>query len=336
MTYWLYPPTPTRSHRTVAGTALLVLFALGLTLATPVAAAGTVANASAQAVRIGILGGTHDIAASPTPTTAANSGHDSSRPVTAHPAISLLTGQKFLQAGVLAEVAQAGRTGSSYGCAGIASAHAIVRVGPGGTTCTATHAAGSGVTLDLKKIPALGPVLAPIARLRLRADAIVSYATDVNGTVTRTASVAHASLRVCLLSCAGGVIVVPISIASAPNQDLLAAIVDALVGHGGLSTLVSLLSRAVAPLLSITSNYQTQSHGVFTVTAVHLALLNGAGASADLARVTCGPNAPRGGGGLFHAAGLPLAIAVTALLALIGYLGYRRARRRHAGQPSTV
>jgi hypothetical protein len=105
-------------HRWLSRFTLMALAVTGAgVIATNAGAATTVSQAMAQAANIS-LGGGNVISASNPPTSATSDG-TSSVVNSNTPAASQLSGQSFLSAGALSEVASAYATGTSFACAGI-------------------------------------------------------------------------------------------------------------------------------------------------------------------------------------------------------------------------
>ena len=296
--------------------------AVGLVLATSTgaSAAAPVSQSTAQAVHASIAG-LLNVNVSSSPTAASNDGTQSNADQTASPLVSLLGTQSLLGAGALKEVAEANTDGSSYGCAGVVSPGAGIQVGATGQTCTATGNGTGGVTLDLGQLPGLGG-LATLAGgdIKITIDAVVANGyRSGTGTPVLGASVAGITAQL------GTGAPVTIPIGSAPNQDLLGAVLGALAPQlGAVGTLVS---RLLSGVVSLTTNYQPTG-GVPTVTGLHLALLGSTGV-VDLATVTVGPNVAVAPVDAFSFASLPLVLTALAVLIALGFLiraGIRRVR----------
>jgi hypothetical protein len=270
--------------------------------AVPVAPAGgtaAAAHGSAQAVNLALATGALTLQVSADGGTKAdNDGTGSIYPVTNSPDTALLSGQSFLGAGALREVAEADIDGSSYGCAGVLSPGGALEVGDQGKTCNATAQGTDGVTIDLAQIPGVGGLLATLASVSLTADSLLAHAYDEGIAGTQQGGAAIQGLRV-NVALVGGVLPafsVPVTVPAGPNQPLLPAIVDALTNYGGdplglLNPLITLLNTTISGVVDLTANYQDSAGGVLTVSALHVALLSDALATADLAKATVGPNA---------------------------------------------
>lgn len=311
----------------------------------PALAADTVSQATAQAVNLNLLSGALTVAVSNPPTSATNDGTGSNDEVHAQPLVSALNQQKLLQAGALAETAEANQDGSSYGCAGIVGPGGQVQVGDHGKTCTPTGNTTGGVTIDLGQLPGvstLDTLLAPlgISTIKITIDAITAHGYEMGtdpAVLGATIANVHAHL--------GNIADVPVNIGSEPNQDLLAAVL------GALSPKLGLVGKAVSDLLrgvvELKTNYQPEGTGGSAMSAfgvlaapkaagtdpsvsgLHISLLNNAGAEADLAKVTVGPNAPTGEVDAFSFQNLPLIFGGIAALIALGYgirFGVRRVR----------
>jgi hypothetical protein len=263
--------------------------------ATPAAATDSAAHASAQAVNLALADGELTLGVSPDGGTKAdNDGNDPVYPVKNTPLVSQLQGQSFLTAGSLSELAEADIDGSSYACAGIGAPGAGVAAGDQGQTCTLTGSSTDGVGIDLAQIPGVGTLLSPIASVTLTAGALLANAYDDNGQ-HGTGSISDLKVNVALL---GGLLPpfsVPVTVPAGVNQPLLPAIVDALSNYAGdplnlLDPLITLLTNTISAVATLTVNYQDTAGGVLTVSALHVSLLGDAVGSADLAKVTVGPN----------------------------------------------
>ena len=125
-----------------------------------------------------------------------------------------------------------------------------------------------------------------------------------------------------------------------PNQDLLGAVLGAIAPKLGL--LGTAVSNLIKGVVSLTTNYQPDSSaasgivkakaavpGDPSVSGLHISLLNDAGAVADLAKVTVGPNAPAAPTDAFSFANLPIIFGGIAALIALGFgvrFGARRVR----------
>jgi hypothetical protein len=86
-------------------------------------------------------------------------------------------------------------------------------------------------------------------------------------------------------------VTIPLNLGSTLTSptDIVKAITTAIAGNSGLSAIASTLQSALAPVLTLTGDYQSTSGGVFSVSALHISVLSGAG-TADLALSRVGPN----------------------------------------------
>jgi hypothetical protein len=310
---------------TAAAGALLFAFTV------PGSADEHVSQSTAQAVNLKLAQGALTLAVSNPATSATSDGAATDGPNQAQPAISLLDGQSFLGAGALGEVAEANKDGSSYACSGVVSPGGQIQVGDGGNSCTVTGNGSGGVTLDLSKIPGLGGALSGVASMTLSADALTAHAYQ-NGTdpATGGASIAGLKLHVKLL---GGLteIVLPVDVPSGVNANLLTEVINAITGSSQLSLVADQISNALSGVVQMTSNWQQPiGDPGLEVSALHISLVNDQAATADLAHVTVGPNAPQAPTPVFSSQSLPLVLAV---IALVG-LGVVLIRRRLVAAPS--
>lgn len=294
--------------------------AVGLVLASTsgASAAPPVSQATAQAVHATVAGLLNVDVSNP-PTAADNDGTQTNTAVAASPLVSLLGTESFLGAGALKEVAEANTDGSSYGCAGVVSPGGGIQVGATGQTCSATGNGAGGVTIDLGAVPGLG-TLSTLAGgdIKITVDAITANGY-VKGTATPTldASVANVFAQI------GTGAKIPVNIGSAPNQDLLAAVLSALNPQLGLAG--TAVSNLLTSVVSLKTNFQPNDH---TVTGLHVALLGTTGI-VDLATVTVGPNVAVAPVDAFSFASLPLILGGIAVLIALGLAvrtGIRRVR----------
>ncbi len=263
------------------------------------AATGPASQATAQVANINLLNGTAAVDVPSSPTSATNDGTDSNAPVVGNPLLSALSGEHFLTAGALADEAEANSDGTSYGCAGLVSPNGGIQVGSKGDSCSATGTNTGGVTVNISTIPGIGSALSSIADVKVTLNSMVAFAHDTAGsTPTGLATLAGAKVSVKLLSGLLPTITVPLTLSGSPNENLLTAIVNSLTSFlsanpldVALDPVISALSDSLKPILSLETNYQkTTPSGAFEVSALHIALLKDAGAVANLAEVTVGPN----------------------------------------------
>lgn len=318
-----------RSTRTlVAGGLVLATTALVATSGSPASAAAPVSQASAQAVNLNLASGALTLALSNPPTTATNDGTQSNAVVNASPLISLLSGESFLEAGALKEAAEANQDGSSYACAGVASPGGDIQIGDNGQTCTATGSGTGGVTIDLGALPGLGGLVTTAGGdIKITVDALTAHGY-VSGSGPATLDASVANIRVQL----GSATPIPVTISADPNQDLLGAVLTALAPSlGALGTAVSNLIKGV---VSLTTNYQPapepNASGTYSVSALHVALLGGGLATADLAHVTVGPNVPSAAVDAFSFQNLPIVLAGLLLVIGLGFAVRKAVRRVRA------
>jgi hypothetical protein len=334
---------------------------IGLGFAAPAVAAGpSVATATAQAVNINLLSSAIDIAISNPATTATNDGSEPEDLKTGTPLISLLPNQGLLAAGALAETADAQADGTSYACAGVVSPGGGIQVGDGGNSCSVTGNGTGGVTLDLSKIPGVSGLLSSIATVTVSFDSLTARAVapgvpagqtvQASGDAQIVGATVH--VEVLPLPIVGGITLdLPLALDGSVDENLLTAIVDSLTANGSplLSGLIDTLSDGVAGVVSITVNHQAvitpaDSGGIqplvavpdgqaFQVSALHLSLLSDAGATADIASVTVGPNVA--GAPLVSSDELPIVIGGAGIIAMLA-LGVWAFRRRRVAAPSAI
>jgi hypothetical protein len=73
------------------------------------------------------------------------------------------------------------------------------------------------------------------------------------------------------------------------STDVLKAITTAIGSSPAVASLATPLQTALAPVLALTGDYQSNSNGVLAVSALHINVLSGTG-TGDLALSTVGPN----------------------------------------------
>ncbi|MEO6020993.1 MAG: hypothetical protein ABIP45_12170 [Knoellia sp.] len=219
------------------------------------------------------------------------------------PLISVLNGQSVLTAGALGEVAVANNDGTSKACSGVTGQGGTVNVGDP-TNCTTPGT--SPVVLNLANVVG-------VVSVRIEAEAITSTCVGAaNGTNTGTAKLVGAHL----------IVDQPLLL---PDFDIA---LDTTVAPN--TKLLSLLSPAVqallSPLVDVTLNKQVTSAGTLSVTAIDVAVIANALASAQIANVTCGPAADLALVPAVPFAGIPVALGTLAIIG--GGMALTTKRRR--------
>ncbi len=153
---------PTHLRRSVRWGTTLAAAGLALLATGPAFAAGIVSQAGANAAELSVAGNTNGTGV----VTATNDGKQETRSGETAPQIGLLKNQRLLDAGVAAQEATAGRTGTSAACAGLAGpGGSIAQIGD--TAClTPGDQVGLSLTnLDLSQTLVVDPqsALAPLA-----------------------------------------------------------------------------------------------------------------------------------------------------------------------------
>ncbi|MDQ6840054.1 MAG: hypothetical protein M3137_17420 [Actinomycetota bacterium] len=349
-------PASLRRFAAVASTAAVLV--MGVT--TPAFAANPIiSQATAQAVNLNLLNGTANLALSNPPTKSVNTGAPPSINTRNAAALSLLNGDNFLTAGALSEDTEADTGGISFACAGTVAPGGTVEVGTQHPNCTRTGNGAGGLTIDLSQVPGLGAPLSGLADVTLNLNGVTAQASEKPGSGatevdTGSGGVTSGSVTVTL----AGVTIVnkqPLNIPATANSNLLTSVVNGLTTFLGanptsaltLQPLIDALSTGVRPLLELCTNYQPslQSGGSadcrgagamavpvtptnpFSVSGIHLSLLNKAGAVADISKVTVGPNAIVPAGPAFPREGLPIAAGGGLLAVALIVPWYRRRRR---------
>ena len=210
---------------------------------------------------------------------------------TALPPTTILGGQTWLSAGVLAQYAEADSSGSSKACAGLVASPGTIQVGSANPSCSPSGSPSSaGVKLDLSTVPGVGSVISSLADVTLQTSALTSSASMGTGGSPVSGSANLGTLSVKITLPLGLSVTLAVNVGTGPNQNLLSAVTSAITGDALIlgavaSTLVSALNSALA----LTSNYQTNLAGVFSVSAIHVTVLSSL-ASGDIAVSTVGPN----------------------------------------------
>ena len=244
-------------------------------------------NASAQAVNFGPLASTPSIASY-----GGGGPPDPNNISSSQPANSIFNGESWLSGSALAQYAEADSSGSSKSCSGLVAPSGSIQVGSSNPSCGVSGSPGpTGVTLDLSKIPGLGSVLSSLADVTVETSALTSSASMGTGgsPASGTASVGTVQVKVSVVL--GVTVTLSVTVASGPNQNLLGAITSAISGDAMVIGPIALtIVSTLTANLGLTSNYQTTVGGVFSVSAIHLAVLSTASVG-DIALSTVGPNA---------------------------------------------
>jgi hypothetical protein len=247
--------------------------------------------ASAQALNLDLLNGFTVYQYSNPADSVSNNGFESSAAVSYQGVPSIPGTDTYISASLGSETVEA--NGSSYACAAALTSGGSLSGGSATTPCTMSGTATAGVSLNISAIPGVNSVLsALVGGLTLNLGGAMSWASDNAGgtAMSSESSVASASLTVTRLLGLGNVTVslnLPSPLTAETN--LLPYIVSAIEGNSLISSLANSISNALSPVLSLTADYQTESGGVLSVSALHVALLKQAG-TVDLALSTVGPN----------------------------------------------
>jgi IPT/TIG domain len=287
--------TPKGLRRLAGIAAALALAAGALTAAgnSSASAVTVVSQASAQALNAHLSGAA---AIATSPTAVSNDGTQPGSVMQSQPVVDpSAIRADALAVGTLDQQAQANPDGSSFACAGVAEPGGAVQIGAGDTGCTASGGSGSGVTLDLSRLPGGGNALSSVADVSVTLNTVTAFASD-DGVTTpplRTATVAGGSVTVTLV---GGVlppITLPLTIDPSPNADLLTAIVSSLSGNPLLTGVVQALTSDLSGIVNLETNFQPPPvSGTFSVTALHVGVLGASAGALDVATATVGPNTP--------------------------------------------
>ena len=243
-------------------------------------------TASAQAVNF-----------SPVSTTANTASYSGAGPPAANsvsssqPSPTPFTTESWLTLGALGQYAEADSSGTSVSCSGLVAAPGTIPVGSGNSSCSTSGSPGpTGVKLDLSTIPAVGTTLSTLADVTLETSAITSTASMGVAGAPVAGSASLGSLYVRVAVPLGNTVTIPLTLSTAPNQDLLSVLTNAISGDAAaIGPVTSTLVATLQSTFTLTSDYQNTSGNVFTVSAIHLTI-PAAAITADLAKSTVGPN----------------------------------------------
>lgn len=231
------------------------------------------------------------------PTTASYSGYGPPDPKvvqSTQPPATPFTTESWLTLGALSQYAEADSSGASVACSGLVASPGTI--GLGDPTCSPTGSPlPDGVKLDLSTIPSVGTVLSSIADVSIETSAITSAASMGTNGSSFSGSASFGALYVQVTLPLGSPITIPVTVSTAPNQDLLTEVTDAISGDASaIGPITSTLVSTLQSTFTMTSNYQAIATsgsyaGGFVVSAVHLKI-PAAGVTADLAMSVAGPN----------------------------------------------
>lgn len=247
--------------------------------------------ASAEALNLDMLNGFVAYQYSNPADSVSNNGFESSAAVTYQGVPSIPGTDTYISASLGAETVEA--NGSSYACSAALTSGGALSGGSSTTPCTMSGTGAAGISLNVSALPGVNSVLSTlIGGLSLNLGGAMSWAADNAGGTAMSAqsTVANASVTVTRLLGLGNVTVslnLPNPLTAQTN--LLPYIVSAIAGNSLISSLANSISNALSPVLSLTADYQTESGGVLSVSALHLGLLKQAG-TLDLGLSTVGPN----------------------------------------------
>lgn len=283
---------PKSTPRTPRRLGVLVAIAGTLLFVTAAPALADTSEASARSVHLSLFGQT---VVDTGTVEAANDGTTETTTGPTSPALSLLSGQTVLQAGLLPQNAVAGTDGSSAACAGVLGAGGLIQIGDGGN-CAITQGDPGGLVVDL----------APL--VTLSADAVTAQCTaHSDGSTSVTVTIVNGKVTTGSPPAQSTVLTLPLH-ADVPNTGL---------DVPGIATI--LLNEQPA----------SQPAGSVTTTALHVHVLDAAAGGLDLSigTITCGPNGTTGEIPAIVAKGLPLTALVVAVLGTPVVLGRRRRGR---------
>ncbi|HMC38960.1 MAG TPA: fibronectin type III domain-containing protein [Acidimicrobiales bacterium] len=250
---------------------------------------------SATALSLALGGSTTAYTVSSPATSASNNGTGSNNATVAQPTVAIPGADSFLSANAATQVAEANTDGTSYACAGVLSNGATLSGGSSSGPCSISGGTAGGVSLNLAALPGVGTAInTVVGGLTLNLSGASAWATGSAGgsTLTGSASLNGATVTV---STVGGLVSQTLSLslpATITSQtDVVHAITVAISGSSNsvIKALATPLQTALAPVLSLTGDYQSSSGGVLSVSALHISVLSGAG-KGDLALATVGAN----------------------------------------------
>ncbi|HET6874531.1 MAG TPA: type II secretion system protein, partial [Acidimicrobiales bacterium] len=251
--------------------------------------------ASATAISLALGGSTTPYTVTAPATSATNDGTQSDNPQVVQPTMSIPGADSFLSVTGATQIAEAAGAGSSYACAGLLSSGATMSGGSTSGPCSVSGGGSGGVVLNLAALPGVGAAInTVVGGLTLKLTGATAWATEGVGGATSSGSASLTGATV-TVSTVGGLVSQTLSL-SLPGTltsqtDLVRAITVAIGASTNLTiaALAAPLQTALAPVLSLTGDYQSTSGNVLTVSAVHISVLSGAG-QADLAATTVGAN----------------------------------------------
>ncbi len=289
------------SHTAGVGAVMAVL-ATGLLVAGATPALADTSQATAQAAKLTLLGGTL------VDTGVVTASNDGTQPnpgtVTGNtnPGLSVLGAQTLLTAGLLVQQAAANNNGTSAACAGVVGAGGTIQIGPAGN-CLVQGAAPGGVVIDAG------------ALLTVSADAILAQCTAASngpngpGSTTASATLVNAQVKL------AGVTILTLPVLPAAN--------------GIAINLPPAVPPLVPSIIGLTLNKQVPAAGPgvpsTTVTALDLNVL-GTVLRVELGKVTCGPNAITPAIPMIPLKGLPISLATAGLVGVAALVVHRRRR----------
>lgn len=259
---------------------------------TPVTAETYDSAASATALDLALGGGTVSYTVTAPAATATNDGTGSNDPVVNQPTLAVPGADSFLSAAAATEIAEANTDGTSYACAGLLSSGQSLSGGSSSSPCSVTGAGSGGVSVNLAGLPGVGTAVDTlVSGLVLNLDGAASWASGgPDGTdLTGAAYLSGASVTVTPVGGSAQTIALDLPAAITSATDLVQAITGAISASSTLASLGPALQTALSPVLTLTADEQTTANGVFSVSALHIAVLSGSG-TGDMALSTVGPN----------------------------------------------
>jgi prepilin-type N-terminal cleavage/methylation domain-containing protein len=251
--------------------------------------------ASATAVSLALGGSTTAYTVTAPATSASNDGTQSNSAQFVQPTVSIPGADSFLSVTGASQIAEANTNGSSYACAGVLSSGATMSGGSSSGPCSLSGGGSGGVVLNLAALPGVGSVVNTlVGGLTLKLTGATAWATEAAGGASSSGSASLTGATV-TVSTVGGLVSQTLSLSlpgTLTSQTDLVRAVTVAIGASTNVTIAALatpLQTALAPVLSLTGDYQSTSGGALTVSAVHISVLSGVG-QADLAATTVGAN----------------------------------------------
>lgn len=182
------------------------------------------------------------------------------------------------------------RQNQAYACAGLLQPGGTLSLGNDGADCNQRVPTRGGLVIGLGGVLKQLPI--GVGTVQLSTNAVIAYSKTTTTGTTGFAKIVNPHLKVCLgqsvpgTGCVGQLIDIPIKVIGGENADLVPTILKSLTKNAQLGALGQTLADLLRPVLSVKTNVQSTSNGVFKVVGLQVGVLGGAGGSADLAVAT--------------------------------------------------